>query len=287
MMKHSIRIIESAIKRYKPSHVIVSYSGGYDSLVLGHIVGRWYKQHAHSVTVRALSADTTISADGWRDYVQTSARLAGLPPLDIRQPTEHHLKLWVARILERGLPFCRSQHHVNFYYLKQTVFRAYVQEKKKHRKDRILYLNGVRRAESVQRSQTLEYGRQGAYAWCNPIVHVTDAQVLEYRISHDLPINPFYDTLGNSGDCLCNWHTRFTLDQVQRHAPDAYQRIRVLDEASRANHGYGYGEAPQAGAYDDTEADMIDGLPNLCVGCNKPKPTNEQLANRYLSSMEW
>ena len=64
----SIAILNRALQTYKPSLIICSYSGGYDSMSAAHLVGRWYKRHAHSTNVITASVDTLISADGKGGY---------------------------------------------------------------------------------------------------------------------------------------------------------------------------------------------------------------------------
>lgn len=282
-------ILDRALREYKPLTIIISYSGGYDSMVAGHLTARWARRFAHSANVKTASVDTLLSADGYPDFVRQSARAAGMPPVEVWTPTDKMIEEWHERIVAKGLAWCRSQHHINYYYLKQSVFRRMVAHYSRHRYDRVLFVNGVRRAESPQRRNAPEHGRNGNYAYCNPLVHWSDKDIEDYRYQNDLPKNPFYD-IGNSRDCLCNWHTQFDLDTVRRYAKKALIHIERAHRASTESWGYGYGEVPRNGTFHaDSGVQMdlpgFDEIPNLCSGCAKPSASNE--ARDYRALQNW
>lgn len=292
-MTSAHKILSKALALHKPSLIILSFSGGYDSMVSSHIATQWAKQHAHSTNVITISADTLISADGWRDFVTNTAKQLGFPRFAIHN-TDHFEK-WASRMIESGYVYRESQHRINFYYLKQVVFRKLVQQYKKYRTDRIMFVNGVRRAESSARQHRPEIARQGSGVFVNPILYWSDLEVEQYRIAHDMPINPFYDTIGNSGDCLCNWHTHFKKETIQHHAPQTWQKIEPIHINCQKRHGYGYGEIPRNGQFIDGAGvqssffDLvgINETPNLCSDCRKPAASNEQRADLLFSRMNW
>jgi len=289
----SVGILDTALKMYKPSTIILSYSGGYDSMVSSHLAARWAKQHAHSANVITLSADTKLSADGWADYIRASSKALKFPRLHIYET--HKFKRWQERIIDKGFPFRLSQHKINFYYLKQVCFKKAVQDFKKHYHDHVMFINGVRRAESNDRRNAKDIAKYGSGIYVNAIAHWDDKQVYDYRMAYDMPINPFYDTVGNSGDCLCNWHTRIKLPQLREFGTCALQHIQPLHDATRDKFGYGYGEQPPNGLFvkdapvQESFLDLIDldSTPNLCIGCEKPTPTNESLNNYMMQYFNW
>lgn len=282
------RILNTAVTTYKPSLIVLSYSGGYDSMVSSHVAYQWSRLYAHSANLIVVSADTGISADGWTEYVTSSARDIGIRPFYLKKTD--HMKKWAERILESGFPFRESQHRINFYYLKQVVFRGIIRENKKHRHDHIMFVNGVRRAESNNRINRPEIAKQGSGLFVNAILHWSDEDVQRYRMMHDMPTNPFYDRFGNSGDCLCNFHIRFSLDDLRKHGRKALEIIEPLHHQCKAQHGYGYGETAINGWFQGTPQMLLPGFeetPNLCTDCHKPSASNEAIDDVMMQRFEW
>lgn len=286
------RIMDRAVRLHKPSTVIASYSGGYDSMVVAHLANRWSKRYCHSAQFLTVAVDTLISADGWRDYITTSAKAMELRRVEVW--SNPSLEDWKQRVRDYGFAYRESHHKAFFYYLKQRAFRMVLQHHKKHLHDRVLFLNGVRRAESHKRRNAPEISVSGAGVYANPIVAWPDNVLHQYRIEHSLPINPFYDTFGNSGDCLCNWHTQISLAKLRQHAPNVAAIIEPLDVEARPRWKYGYGEEPAewraqeaAGQLRLFEFELPDDVPYLCAGCGKHAPANADIEFAMLQRMEW
>lgn len=289
-IKRAHDILDRAIVEHTPDVMILSYSGGYDSAVSSHLAARWFAQCAYTIHIATMSVDTLISADGWKDYVITSAWAMSLPNMVVWE-TDRFAE-WATRVTEYGFPYTRDQHRINFYYLKQTVFRRVLKAYKRRRDDRVLFVNGVRRAESAARANAAEMYKQGSMVHVQPIVDWTDEQVETYRIERELPGNPFYDRIGNSGDCLCNWHTRFRLSTIADVAPKAAARIAPLHHACLAKYRYGYGMQPPNGTFSpgagvQMELPGLDDTPDLCAACRRPGADNETRASVLLNRMTW
>lgn len=292
-MKAAETIMSEALQIFKPSLIICSYSGGYDSMVATHKALAWSKHFAHSANIITVAIDTRIHADGWPEFVSSSARTIGARRFEIWRTTM--LEKWIADVEERGFAYRKAQHKIYFYYLKQNAFRAVVAHYKKRRNDRIMFVTGVRRAESRERADTPEFERKGSNVWCNPLVYWSEQDIHQYRIDHNLPENPFYAQTNNSGDCLCNWHTNISLATLQQYGSEAAKIITPLDERCRQKFGYGYGEEPSRYAMQEAAGQMRlrlfdfedDGIPNLCAGCSKPKATSDQLENLLMQRLEW
>lgn len=289
-LKESLSILDRAIQAYKPSLIVCSYSGGYDSMIATHIVSRWAKTSAHSTNVITASVDTLISADGWREFVTASARAIGAPRFEIANNPE--LDSWIQDVQSRGFAYRPHQHKIYFYYLKQRAFRELVARYKKHRTDRIMFITGVRRAESTARATTPEVERAGSGVYVAPLVYWSDEDCYRYRMDHELPINPFYDTFHNSGDCLCNWHNSISVTSLQTHAPKVYQTIQPLHEACQQQRGYGYDSEPSRGAKQELAGQRLlfpdmDETPNLCAGCSRETPSNAAMDDLMLQRMQW
>lgn len=284
-MKTAEIILSETLARYKPSLIVCSYSGGYDSMIATHKALRWAKQNAHSTNVLTVAVDTLIHADGWLEYVKQSAKTIGARRFEICETTM--LNKWIADVGAHGFAYSRAQHKIYFYYLKQNAFRAVVAHYKKHKSDRIMFITGVRRAESKERADTPESERIGSNVWCNPLVNWSEQDVHEYRIEHDLPENPFYNLTNNSGDCLCNWHREIPLKAV---TGKAFVVISALDSVSRERFGYGYGEKPSKAMKQEIAGQLpldFSETPYLCAGCEREKPSQDQLESVLLQRMKW
>lgn len=286
------RILDNSLIQFRPSTVVLCFSGGYDSAVASHLTARWARSHAHSTNLISLAVDTRIAADGWQAYVRQTARTMGLPRFRIRRTTQ--LPQWLQRCVKNGFPYTPAQHKISFYHLKQYVFRQVLKELKKFWRDRILFVNGVRRDESTDRQTASTLYRQGSMAHVSPLIDWKMVHIESYRHQHDLPENPFYNTIGNSGDCLCNWHRQFDMATLKQYARQALYHLQPVDTVCRATHGYGYGQAPPPGAFSDgpTQLSLFDlpgihDTPNLCRNCRTPQPSNEARDFVTLQRMDW
>lgn len=279
-------ILDRAVATYDPSLIMCCFSGGYDSLIATHMVHRWQAP----VPVLTVSVDTLISADGWREFVTTAAAAIGVTRFEIADNPE--LDSWKKDVEERGFVYRRNQHLFYFYWLKQRVFRLLLAKYKTHRHDRVMFVTGVRRAESKERANTPEVSESGSAVYCNPLVYWNEEECWLYRTAHELPVNPFYDTFGNSGDCLCNWHNQISLAAVEQHAPNAYQVIKPLHDGCLTNHGYGYQGEPSRYTKQELAGQMrllpdMDDVPNLCAGCSRIAPDNATLDELMAQRLKW
>jgi 3'-phosphoadenosine 5'-phosphosulfate sulfotransferase (PAPS reductase)/FAD synthetase len=288
-MKTAETILSETVQKHKPSLIICSYSGGYDSMVATHKALKWAKRFAHSTNILTVAIDTRIHADGWPEYVRKSAMIIGARRFEIWQ--SKRFPEWINGIQEHGFGYTKAIHTIYFRQLKEAAFAAILAYYKTHRHDRIMFVTGVRRSESKERANTPESDRKGSNVWCNPLVNWSKQDIHEYRLAHDLPENPFYKFDLGSGDCLCNWVKNLDLKALEKHATEAAKIIAPLDSQCRLKFGYGYGEEPSQHAaqeaagqlrlFDDSE------IPNLCAGCERPKASNEHLENLLMQRIAW
>lgn len=285
-IEETYAIMDRAVEKHKPSTIIASYSGGYDSMVMVYIANKWAQERGVKYVAHAV--DTRISANGWRDYVTESAKQIGTPAFSIWDNPD--LDLWIEDVKKHGFAYNEAQHPFYFFYLKQRAFREMVAHYKLHYHDRVMFLNGIRRDESRKRRNAPEVARYGSGVHVNPVLYWTGDNILDFRTKYNLPVNPYYDTIGNSGDCTCNWHTRFKLSTIKKYATKAAEVIVPLDAYSRDHFGYGYGENPKTVVSKD-QLRLFDWdttcTPNLCDGCNKPDASNDAADFLTFQRMEW
>lgn len=265
------RILSAAIKKWKPVALVSLFSGGYDSMITTHLL---HSLNTHGLPIQVWSIDTKLSADGWPEYVQSVADRYGwkFQIYDNQTGYEEFVR-WVER---GGCPRTKSVHVQVYRMLKERAIAAIHMVNKSHRNDKVLFVAGTRRAESVDRRNVDEYHRLPKSNMCfaAPIVHWSNEQCDLYRVENDLPDNPFYDTVSGSGDCQCNWGNFITLRMLQKHSPNlAAGNVAELDAISRELHGYGWDGKLEG------QTEMLEGWedhteltsPFLCQDCSRTK----------------
>lgn len=174
--------------------------------------------------------------------------------------------------------------------LKDRSFDEALRQHKTKWSDKVLCLSGIRQAESAERQQYDEpVQRRGRsnLIFANPILHWTDEDLYRFRIENDLPENPFYNTVGGSGDCQCNWGNFITLDRLKRFSPElAAGNVALVDQISKDRHGYGWdGENPnQVKMFDLDDLDYGEPTtPFLCSNCSRGKRTEKMKAAEFVA----
>jgi 3'-phosphoadenosine 5'-phosphosulfate sulfotransferase (PAPS reductase)/FAD synthetase len=292
------KIIQDAIDEYKPVSIVALYSGGYDSLVMTHVV------HNHFGGIKVRSINTMMSADGWEDYVRKVASRYGWNHGVYRNERGfEQYKKWVAG---QGQPYTPSSHHKVYNRLKGRAIDAMKRDEKRghSRTAKVLFLSGIRKFEgaSAKRAKlTSPYSHYGSAVFCNPLFWWRDDDLIKYRIANNLPENPFYDTVSGSGDCQCNWGQFTDMETLVKHSPElAKGNVSEIDRISRENHGYGWGESPdywtqqekkgQRTLFDLPESDDAQTTPFLCANCSRGKDnkSNEAEANHmFQRGFDW
>lgn len=287
MLMQPQQIIDKAILDWQPVAVVCAYSGGYDSLVTTHLAHTALDLHGLPLSV--WSIDTRLSADGWVDYVAGVAAAFGW------QHTIHDNQAgfleFVEMVKRYGCPRTKSGHY-NLAYtrLKDRSFAELLRRYKNSLHDKVLILSGIRQVESAERQKKSEavsrYGHSNLI-FANPILTWTDEDLTHYRIAHNLPENPFYNTVGGSGDCQCNWGNFITLDALKRYSPIlAAGNVKTLDEISKRLHGYGWdGEArDQTKMFDKDTLDYGKlTTPFLCSNCSRSKRADRAQAAEFVA----
>ncbi len=265
-IEQSDQIIRTAIKTWKPTAIISLFSGGYDSLTTTHLA------HALDFRPTVYAINTKMSADGWHDYV-FSVAAAYSWKFSIYDNQKGFLE-WVEWVRLNGCPYSREGHHKTYNRLKGRGIEAILKRHKGHYYNKVLFLSGIRQSESKEREKLTKpinrLGKSNAI-YVNPIFYWSHDDVLEYRLKHNLPTNPFYETVGGSGDCQCNWGQFITLPALARHSPRlAEGNVALIDEISRENHGYGWDEEPGRRLFNSAEIDEGQFTsPFLCSNCSR------------------
>ena len=284
----ALDILNRAYDYWQPSWIFCLYSGGYDSVCSAHIGVAWAREKGIEHKTKVISLDTNVSADGWREYVSRVARREGWTHeiWDNPQP-----EFYYENAREFGFPHTKEMHwKIMYRNLKERTLDAVRAAHKGNRRDRCMLVSGMRRAESAQRANTPELLEDGAGLWVSPLVNWTDVNVWEHRTALGFEENPFYETVGGSGDCECNWGQFVDLETLERYSPQLAGRIRPVHEHCLREHGYGYGEKPSNGLIAERAGQMtlegIEPIMNLCATCSRAKPDGSKMLEWRLLQ-EW
>jgi 3'-phosphoadenosine 5'-phosphosulfate sulfotransferase (PAPS reductase)/FAD synthetase len=270
-LSESQRILTTAIETWKPVALVSLFSGGYDSAITTHAL---HRLDTHGLSIQVWAIDTQLSADGWREYVQGVATGQGwnFQIYDNKRGFEQ----FVTAVNFHGCPRTKAGHTWAFQRLKERGFDAILMMNKTSRGDKVLFVSGVRRAESTDREEADEIQRVGHSnkIFCSPIINWTNDDCDLYRVENNLPDNPFYNTVKGSGDCQCNWGNFITMRTLQKYSPAlAAGNVATVDQISRELHGYGWDGKIEAQAefLQDYSGEAQLTSPFLCAGCSRAK----------------
>lgn len=173
-------------------------SGGLDSTTTVHALRRHLTHLIHGDTGTCLSMT--------REFVIKFAADLGLPLLVPRAPNPQDQ--YPAMVRERGFPG-PPMHAKMYNRLKQRGWRqARRQLVTDGRAERIIQVAGRRRDESDVRASVPELQREDSVVWVSPMVLWTKMDLATYRRMYDVPVNPVYDLLHYSGECLCGCYAQ-------------------------------------------------------------------------------
>lgn len=251
-----LTILDATIVEYSPVAVVGLFSGGNDSTVLIDVVRARLTHLAH--------VNTGIGVEQTREYVRRmSCDYFRLPFIEEHPPEGC---TYEEIVLRWGFPG-PGGHRVAYNRLKERALRN-VRKRfiTNGRKQRILFVTGVRRQES-QRRMPLQNAvqREGSVVWCNPLFDWTNDDITQYRTDHpELPRNEVADLLHHSGECLCGAFARPTeLAEIEFFFPETGAEIRELERRVEAAgiKACKWGQRPP-------KLDVEDAAPGpLCSGC--------------------
>lgn len=255
-----IKHVTMAQSEHSPRKWFVAYSGGSDSAVLlqALIESGLFEQYQMEV----MTIDTELGSAGHIERVTNDIVKAIGRPCQVYKGKG--LAWYIDNVHKFGFGY-RITHHAPYYqYLKRTAIEACIRENKFDRKDRIAFLTGVRRSESVFRAKRPILQRNGARLTVNAIATFNDADKLPY-----LHRATWYQGK-TTKDCMCNWHARFQLADLQ--GTEAYEPICKLSQEMIDDGLWGYGTEPDENwlVDDDQVLDMDED--SLCINCMSQLP---------------
>lgn len=200
------------------------FSGGKDSIVAGHIAAHLpeFRGVGH---VRTLTGPT---AERHSDHALKIAEQFGWTVIE-RSPSE----TLASMVAQFGMPG-PAAHTWMYIHLKERAIRKITNAARKH-KERIVYVTGMRRAESAKRAKVSKEVTvvTNTEWWLSPIINWSDNDVFEYVNHHGLRV----PSIGHSLDCFCGaYATPEERELIQIEHPDQYEYILLLEDIARAGH---------------------------------------------------
>lgn len=229
MIEDARNILTDALDKHQPVAVRLLFSGGHDSLVSTHVASRILDNVG--APHRVLHIDTTVGIPENEQYVKECAERFGWD-LRIIRNEEHCGKSYDEWVRDEET-FPMPQDHIWTYInLKRNAIEQVVREVKEEKSDRVLLVTGVYADESDRRAGFHQIEkRRGAQVWVNPCFEWSDADMGQYRLENDLPVNEVAAELGKSGECLCGAYAHpGDLEAVRRVCPALAERFDRLSE---------------------------------------------------------
>lgn len=228
-------IVDMAITEHLGGRKLVGmavlYSGGNDSTTLAHLF-------RHEVDW-AIHANTTIGIEATRQFVRDTCRAWGLPLIEKYPPhtfRELVLGLDMKNPKPRGF-FGPSMHWLAYTRLKERCLMDARRDLVTNpSKERVLFLAGRRRAESVRRADVPLHERRGSIIWASPLAMWTKLDLNTYRDIHrDVPRNPASDLIHMSGECLCGAFAHpGEREEIRAWFPDVIDEIEAIEAEVKA-----------------------------------------------------
>lgn len=231
-------VVARARAEHKPVAVWCLFSGGNDSTVLTHRCREHYDGLAF--------LDTGTAVPGVAEFVVAFAEWIG-KPLRVMHAGDAFRKLVLGGnvrkngTVEEGIGFPGPAMHSRSYRaLKESQIRALLRESKigHSRRARVLFLSGIRRAESRRRSKREPIDRlQGSAAiFANPLIDWTGADMRRYRTEHKLPESDAAALMHRSGECNCGAFASAAEERatMQLLYPEFFATIEALEREAEA-----------------------------------------------------
>ncbi|MDO3023459.1 hypothetical protein DDK07_07620 [Mycobacteroides abscessus] len=227
LIEQAHSIVDQAIAEHCNGRTLVAscvlFSGGNDSTVLAHLM--------RARADYAVHANTTIGIEETRQFVRNTCADWELPLLE-RRPPQSYREL----VIERGFPG-PAMHFKIYQRLKERSLRTVRRELvASPRRERVLYIAGRRRSESVRRQDVPLHEREGSTIWASPLAMWTKLDLNTYRlVMGDVPVNRVSELLDMSGECLCGCFAKpGELDRIRAHFPETGAEIDELQSQVRA-----------------------------------------------------
>jgi 3'-phosphoadenosine 5'-phosphosulfate sulfotransferase (PAPS reductase)/FAD synthetase len=214
------------------------FSGGNDSTVLAH------RCRAHYDGL--VFIDTGTAVPGVAEFVREYAHWLD-KPLRVLHAGDAYRRMVLGGDVLRdgtvrtGLGFPGPAMHGRAYILlKERQIHALLRESKvgHPRRARVIFLSGVRRAESQRRAkrEPISRVRRSSAVFANPLLNWSSGHMAAYRQAHLIPESDAAALLHRSGECNCGAFASAEHERAMLKAlyPDFFASIEALEAEAEA-----------------------------------------------------
>ena len=247
---YELSIISNAVKHYNLDSVYSLFSGGTDSLAATYIASH------HSLFKGVIHLDTGIGIPDVQEYVVETCKsqewdLKVYKAMDYRKKNGELAPQNYDDLVRRyGFPG-PVNHKVMYSRLKEYPLQQANRDIKSIFKSPS-FVTGIRIAESARRSKNYAsnfsnggYDKHNSKIWINPIIAWDSDKKNKFLKDSGLPINPVYQYLCKSGECLCGaFAQKNELLILESHYPDIYRRLSNLYEEIKGKFPWKWDEQP-------------------------------------------
>lgn len=246
------RILHEAVEQYRPTRIFAAYSSGHDSLTSTYLAFR------ELGVTDVFNVDTTTAIPESLRQVEKNCDRFGWKLHRYRPPVPYD-----QIVMEHGFPG-PGQHPTMYARLKERCVRKLRHDFKKDRKDTIMLITGVRKAESKRRMGSVkEIQKDGSIIWVAPATNWSNDARDAYIADNNLPRSPVSTQMCMSGECMCGCYARPEEEsELKAFDRDHWQWLQDLKARVRAaGKWWKWGEAPPTPP-DPLQLDM-----GLCWSC--------------------
>jgi len=230
-------IISSVDGSYNNYYVL--FSGGKDSLCVLDLVAKNLKSDFKVVYIE-IPSNTHPLCNEYAHYIVEDYH--GLDLVHLKSEDDNFFEL----LKRYGYPSCIGYHS------KWCLNRFKNIPLKKYRKLKYAVgFSGMKIADSSNRkrylserfSEGVKINKKTYTFWgaitALPIIHFSKTDVWNYIKIDKLPVNPCYELIGNSGNCvICPYNTFSTMQKIKENAPLFFQEWLEAHETIKANLVY-------------------------------------------------
>lgn len=201
-------IVAKAKAEHSPIATFCLFSGGGDSQALA--------LRCRDAYDALVFIDTGTAIPGVVEHVRAFAARIGKPLREMREHEDDPFQAFRNLVLGLGEDRCRAdwrpmgfpgpgQHGRAYNLLKERQIERLLRETKigHHRYAKVLFLTGVRRAESTRRAKRASITKKRGMIYANPLIDWGNAQTRLYREHARAGVSEVAALMHRSGECNC------------------------------------------------------------------------------------
>jgi len=273
LLKESREIYDEAVRDLNPTHTVIMFSGGDDSLTVLAV--------AKALDIKVdyiLHGNTGTGLPETTEFVRQVAAKSGIPFIEADAGNSYEDYVLRKGFFGQG----QSAHEYSYHVLKAAHFRKAISANIRQRKRdvRVLCLSGIRWEESENRASIYKDGTYNVdpaakgNIWLRPIQGWTKKQCLSFLEDEKIERSPVSKCLGRSGECMCGtMQNAAARIEASMFSPDWGKWLDSLEKKVVSKFPWRWGESIPKGwnAEKHGQGNLFTGFaPDFqpaCVGC--------------------